>query len=92
MTAIPVSGCYLAVTFGRFAQNTTHWYDLLHRSAQQPDVYSICKEASFESCEGLTILDFTVVDGCLLLVTTKGLIKSELFEMATKGVNKTKVP
>ncbi|XP_068707343.1 cation channel sperm-associated auxiliary subunit beta-like [Montipora foliosa] len=85
------TGCYLAVTHGSFTSNTTHWYDLLYRSVGQPGQYSICKEASFEDCEQLSILDFTLVDNYILLVTTKGLIRSESILNATKGENKTKV-
>ena len=84
-------GCYLAVSHGSFTSNTTHWYDLLHRSAGQPDSFSICKEASFASCGKLSILDLTVVDNYIILVTTKGVIRSESIVEASKGENKTKV-
>ena len=81
----------MAVTHGIFKPNTTHWYDLLHRSSGRPDNYSICKEVSFSACEKLSILDFTVVDNYILLVTTKGLIRSESMADVAKGFNKTKV-
>ena len=84
-------GCYLAVTHGSFTPNTTQWYDLLHRSSGDPDTYSICKETSFTDCEKLSILDFTVVDNYILIVTNKGLIRSESMDEAARGVNKTKV-
>lgn len=87
---LPLGG-YLAVTHGSFTPNTTHWYDLLHRSSGHPDNYSICKEVSFAACEKLSILDFTVVDNYILLVTKKGLIRSESMNEVAKGFNKTKV-
>ena len=39
----------------------------------------------------MSILDLTVVDNYILLVTTKGLIRSESIVEAAKGVNKNKV-
>ena len=36
-------------------------------------------------------MDFTVVDNYILLVTTKGLIRSESMADVAKGFNKTKV-
>ena len=87
---VPLGG-YLAVTHGSFTPNTTHWYDLLHRSSGHPDNYSICKEVSFSACEKLSILDFTVVDNYILLLTTKGLIRSESMDEVAQGMNKTEV-
>ena len=86
----PILGCYFAITHGSFSPNTTRWYDLLHRSSGKPDNYSICKESSFTSCEKLSILDFTMVDNRILLVTSKGLIRSESMGQASE-LNKTKV-
>lgn len=84
-------GSFVAVTHGSFTLNSTQWYDLLRLSSGHPDNYSICKELSFANCEKLSILDFTLVDNYILLVTTKGLIRSESMGEVGQGVNKTKV-
>ncbi|XP_022784623.1 cation channel sperm-associated protein subunit beta-like [Stylophora pistillata] len=84
------TGCYMAVTHGSFTSNTTLWYDLLHRSSGKPDNYSICKESSFASCERLLILDLALFSNRILLVTSKGVLRSESINEAS-GFNKTKL-
>lgn len=80
----------MAVTHGSFTSNSTHWYDLLHRSSGKPDNYSICKESSFTSCEKLSILDLAVFNNHILLVTSKGVLRSESIDEAS-GLNIRKV-
>lgn len=80
----------MAVTHGSFTSNTTYWYDLLHRSSGKPDNYSICKEISFTSCEKLSILDLAVFNNHILLVTSKGVLRSESIDEAS-GLNIRKV-
>ena len=81
----------MAVSYAGFSPNTTRWYDLLHLSARRPDAYSLCKEAEFSRCSKLAILDFTIVLDYILVVTTKGLMRSQNMEEVLLQTENAKV-
>ncbi|EDO49139.1 predicted protein [Nematostella vectensis] len=85
------SGCFLGVTYSYFTPSSMKWYNLLHLSASEPDLFSICKKPLFSECATLSILDFAVLKNQMIVITSQGMLVSQIFTEALEMARGQKV-
>lgn len=81
-------GCYVGVTYGAFAPDTTLWLDVC---SNQNLNASLCGVFPSDDCSDLCIVDMVITRNYIVFATSFGLVKSASFALLLSGLSVPKV-